>query len=146
MHTIATRANLEQHGTIRGASQYRSASSANGHSGLRLIYLLPKFTPTTQYSKNLSERQREALRRCHAGGDAQIEALLASAEALADSSHDMSFTSPHPSTILARTLIVQGDRDPLYPVEMSLEMAKAIPRSGLWIVPNSCHGTVIGER
>jgi pimeloyl-ACP methyl ester carboxylesterase len=41
---------------------------------------------------------------------------------------------------------VQGDRDPLYPVEISVEMAKAIPQSSLWIVPNSGHGPVIGER
>ena len=43
MHAIDTRANLEQYGTIRGAFQYRSASSASGHRGLGLIYLLPKF-------------------------------------------------------------------------------------------------------
>ena len=58
----------------------------------------------------------------------------------------MSFTPPHLSTIQARTLIVQGDRDPLYPVDLSVEMAKAIPRSSLWIVPDSGHGPVIGER
>lgn len=42
----------------------------------------------------------------------------------------------------ARTLIVQGDRDPLYPVELSVEMAKAIPQSSLWILPNSGHVAV----
>ena len=41
---------------------------------------------------------------------------------------------------------MQGDRDPLYPVEISVEMAKAIPQSSLWIVPNSGHGAVIGEK
>jgi pimeloyl-ACP methyl ester carboxylesterase len=58
----------------------------------------------------------------------------------------MSFTPPPLATIHARTLIVQGDRDPLYPVELSVEMAKAIPQSSLWIVPNGGHGPVIGER
>ena len=58
----------------------------------------------------------------------------------------MSFTPPHLATIQARTLIVQGDRDPLYPVELSVEMARAIPQSSLWIVPNGGHGPVIGER
>lgn len=58
----------------------------------------------------------------------------------------MNFTPPLLSTIQARTLIVQGDRDPLYPVEISVEMAKAIPNASLWIVPNSGHGPVIGER
>jgi pimeloyl-ACP methyl ester carboxylesterase len=58
----------------------------------------------------------------------------------------MNFTPPYLSTIQARTLIVQGDRDPLYPVEISVEMAKAIPRSSLWIVPNGGHGPIGGER
>lgn len=58
----------------------------------------------------------------------------------------MNFTPPYLSAIQARTLIVQGDRDPLYPVELSIEMAKAIPHSALWIVPNSGHGPVLGEQ
>jgi pimeloyl-ACP methyl ester carboxylesterase len=39
-------------------------------------------------------------------------------------------------------LIVYGDRDPLYPVEMATEMYRAIPRSALWVVPNGGHGPV----
>ena len=99
-----------------------------------------------QYSKSLPEQQWEILRQRHPGGDAQIHALLASTEAFADSYDDMSLTPPHLSTIRARTLIVQGDRDPLYPVELSVEMARAIPLSSLWIVPNGGHGPVIGAR
>jgi pimeloyl-ACP methyl ester carboxylesterase len=56
------------------------------------------------------------------------------------------FTPPHLATIYARTLIVQGHRDPLYPVELSVEMAKSIPHSSLWIIPNSGHGPVMGEK
>jgi pimeloyl-ACP methyl ester carboxylesterase len=46
------------------------------------------------------------------------------------------------AAIKARTLIVQGDRDLLYPVEISVEMYRAIPNSSLWIVPNDGHGPV----
>lgn len=99
-----------------------------------------------QYRVNVSEQQWGVLRRTHPGGDAQIQAILASTESFADSYDDMSFTPPQLSTIRARTLIVQGDHDPLYPVELSVAMAKAIPQSSLWIVPNSGHGPVIGER
>ena len=99
-----------------------------------------------QYSDSLPEAQWEALRRRHPGGDAQIRALLASTKAFAESYDDMSFTPPHLATIRARTLIVQGDRDPLYPVELSVEMAKAIPEASLWVVPKGGHGPVIGER
>jgi len=99
-----------------------------------------------RYPDTLTDTAWETLRRRHPGGDDQINAILASARAFADSYDDMNFTPPLLSTILARTLIVQGDRDPLYPVELSVEMAKAIPRSSLWIIPNSGHGPVIGER
>jgi pimeloyl-ACP methyl ester carboxylesterase len=98
-----------------------------------------------QYADNLSEAQHEALRRSHPGGDEQIKAILASTRAFADSYDDMSFTPPHLATIQARTLVVQGDRDSLYSVELSVEMVKAIPKSSLWIIPNARHGPVIGE-
>jgi pimeloyl-ACP methyl ester carboxylesterase len=99
-----------------------------------------------QYADNLPAAGRENLRRRHPGGDAQIEVLLASTKAFADSYDDMNFTPPYLGRITARTLIVQGDRDPLYPVEISVEMARAIPRSSLWIVPNAGHSPVVGAR
>jgi pimeloyl-ACP methyl ester carboxylesterase len=99
-----------------------------------------------RYRDDLSAAQREILRHSHPGGDPQIDALLASATAFADSYDDMNFTPPYLSTIQARTLIVQGDHDPLYPVELSVEMARAIKQSSLWIVPDSGHGPVIGDR
>ena len=98
------------------------------------------------YPDRLPAEERKSLRRRHPGGDAQIEALLASTKAFADSYDDMNFTPSCLGRITARTLIVQGDRDPLYPVEISVGMARAIPRSSLWIVPSAGHGPVAGER
>ena len=69
-----------------------------------------------RYPDSLSDRDWETMRRRHPGGDSQIQALLASVRAFADSYDDLNFTPPYLSTIQARTLIVQGDRDPLYPV------------------------------
>ncbi len=51
----------------------------------------------------------------------------------------MNFTPEHLSTIGARTLIVTGDRDPFYPVELAVELYRAIPRSSLWVVPEAMH-------
>jgi pimeloyl-ACP methyl ester carboxylesterase len=34
---------------------------------------------------------------------------------------------------------MQGDRDPIYPIELSLEMYRAIPKAALWVVPNGGH-------
>ena len=99
-----------------------------------------------QYPNSLTEQDWEMMRRRHPGGDPQIKTLLASTASFADSYDDLNFTPPYLSTIQARTLIVQGDRDPLYPVDISVEMAKAIPQSSLWIIPNGGHGPIGGER
>jgi pimeloyl-ACP methyl ester carboxylesterase len=99
-----------------------------------------------RYADALPESEWERLRRSHPGGDEQIRALLASTASLAESHDDMNFTPAQLSTIQARTLIVQGDHDPLYPIEISVEMAGSIPKSSLWIVPNAGHGPVIGAR
>jgi pimeloyl-ACP methyl ester carboxylesterase len=48
------------------------------------------------------------------------------------------------ATITARTLIVHGDRDPVYPIELALEMYRSIPSSALWVVPNGGHGRIFG--
>jgi pimeloyl-ACP methyl ester carboxylesterase len=42
-------------------------------------------------------------------------------------------------------LIVYGDRDPLYPVEMAVEMYRAIPHAALCVVPGGGHGPIFRE-
>ena len=84
----------------------------------------------------------ETMRRRHHFGDEQIRALWDWTRSLKDSHDDLNFTPADLAQIRARTLIVQGDRDFLYPVEMSVEMYRAIPHSALWIVPNGGHGPI----
>jgi pimeloyl-ACP methyl ester carboxylesterase len=62
-----------------------------------------------------------------------------------DSYDDMNFTPPSLSRIKTRTLIVYGDRDPLYPVQMAIDMYRAIPGSALWVVPNRGHGPIFSQ-
>jgi pimeloyl-ACP methyl ester carboxylesterase len=64
--------------------------------------------------------------------------------AMANGQAGMDFDAATLGTITARTLIVHGDRDPLYPVELALEMNRAIPQSQLWVVPNGGHGPIFG--
>ena len=92
----------------------------------------------------LSDADRNALRARHVHGDAQIAALYEITRGFAESYDDMAFTPPQLGRIAARTLIVHGDRDPLYPVELALELYRAIPRSALWVVPYGAHGPVFG--
>lgn len=96
-------------------------------------------------AENRSEAEWRQMREWHKHGDEQIRELWRQMNALKDSYDDMNFTPPYLSTITARTLIVHGDRDPLYPVNLAMEMYAAIPRSYLWIVPNGGHGPIFGE-
>jgi pimeloyl-ACP methyl ester carboxylesterase len=102
--------------------------------------IMGQLTPETR-----SEAEWQQMRQWHPQGDEQIRKLWGQMHALQDSYDDMNFTPPYLSTITARTLIVHGDRDPLYPVHLALEMYSAIPRSYLWVVPNGGHGPIFGE-
>jgi len=118
---------------------------------MAVVSATPYFPPQARaimrrYAESLPEEQLQILRRRHPGGEAQVRAILDSATSFGDSYDDLNFTSTDLAKITARTLIVQGDRDPLYPVELSLEMAEAIPHSETWIIPNAGHGPVIGAK
>jgi pimeloyl-ACP methyl ester carboxylesterase len=91
-----------------------------------------------------STAEWEELRKRHPGGDRQISALRRQAQRFADSHDDVCFTPPLLQQIAAETLIVFGDRDPLYPVRLAFDLRASIPRSYLWIVPNGGHGPIFG--
>lgn len=85
----------------------------------------------------------ESLRERHTGGDAQIQTLLDNFRAFADNHHDMDFTPARLSAIRARTLIVHGDRDDFFPIDIPVGLYRAIPDAGLWILPHTAHGGLL---
>jgi pimeloyl-ACP methyl ester carboxylesterase len=91
----------------------------------------------------VGEAEMDRMRRVHTR-PGQIEHLFAMCRGFADSYDDVSFTPPQLSTIDAKTLIVFGDRDPLYPVSLALEMYAALPHAALWVVPGGGHAPVFG--
>ena len=93
-----------------------------------------------------SDAEWAAERLRHTQGDDQIRMLFDQMRGLKDRHDDMAFTPPLLATITARTLIVHGDRDPLYPVELAIDMYRAIPSSALWVVPNGGHGPIFGAQ
>ena len=64
--------------------------------------------------------------------------------AWAESTDDMAFTPAELATITARTLVVAGDRDPLYPIAIARDLAAAIPGAALWFVEGGGHGPIFG--
>jgi pimeloyl-ACP methyl ester carboxylesterase len=94
----------------------------------------------------LPEAELKAMHARHHHGEAQIRALVRQAQAFQDSHDDVNFAAADLAGISARTLIVHGDRDPLYPVALAAELHAAIGGSHLWIVPNGGHGPIFGAR
>lgn len=97
------------------------------------------------YSESmLSEAERSRMRERHRR-DGQLDTLFSQVRAMPDGG-DPDFTPDVLMTITAPTLIVFGDRDPLYPVSIAFDLYQAIPNASLWIVPNGGHGPVFGDR
>ncbi len=101
--------------------------------------------------RTMTEDSRSAadwaeMRLRHHLGDDQIRALWRHAREFADDRDDMNFTAASLSSVTARTLIVHGDRDPLYPVELAVELLRGIPNAALWVVPSGGHGPIFGEQ
>lgn len=122
-------------------------------SAMVLVSATPHFPPplraaaaqfTQEALDRLSDVERNALRARHIHGDQQIARLYEMTRGFATSVDDMAFTPPQLGRIKARTLIVHGDRDPLYPVELAVELFRGIPDSALWVVPYGSHGPIFG--
>jgi pimeloyl-ACP methyl ester carboxylesterase len=82
---------------------------------------------------------REMYRECAKRGDEQIRQLITQFNALHENYDDMNFTAQSFSTITARTLVVHGDRDNFFPVEIAVSIYQSIPNAALWIIPNGDH-------
>jgi len=89
---------------------------------------------------------KEMYRECAERGDAQIRQLIGQFNGLHKNDDDMNFTAESLSTIEARTLIVHGDRDQFFPVEIAVSMFRAIPQAELWIIPGGDHVPVFDSR
>ena len=86
------------------------------------------------------------MRAQHVHGDDQIAALWKLPAAFAADATDMAFTAHQLAAIAAPALLVAGDRDPLYPVELAVQLYRGIPGASLCVVPNGGHGPIFNEQ
>ena len=94
----------------------------------------------------LPGRTRELYQSCAFRGENQMRGLVDRFRSLFGyNTDDVNFSATSLSTIRARTLIVHGDRDRLFPVEIPFEMYRRIPNSELWIVPGGDHNPIWGD-
>jgi pimeloyl-ACP methyl ester carboxylesterase len=95
--------------------------------------------------EKLSSEQLGNLRKSHPNDDTQIRQLFEYARHFAETYDDINFTTSDLSKIKAKTLLIQGDKDFLYPIDITIDMFKAIPTAALWIVPNAGHVPLIKD-
>jgi pimeloyl-ACP methyl ester carboxylesterase len=86
--------------------------------------------------EKMTQENFDQMRKFAKQGDDQVRALARIFYNFKDSYDDVYFTPPYLSTITARTLLVQGDRDDFIPPQMAIDLFRSIPRSYLWILPN----------
>jgi pimeloyl-ACP methyl ester carboxylesterase len=122
-------------------------------SRMVLVSAAPRFPEATRAAMRAFAAQErtptewEMMRAQHVLGDAQIEALWALGARFADDPDDMSFTAERLRAVTAKTLVVHGDRDFLYPVELAVEIYRGIPGAALYVVPGGGHGPIfLGEK
>ena len=98
----------------------------------RAIFRETSFDKMPRYVKDM-------YRECATRGEAQIGQLVEQFKAFHDNYDDMNFAASDLSAIRARTLIVHGDRDRFFPVEIAVSTYRSIPDAALWIVPGGDH-------
>jgi len=89
--------------------------------------------------RTMPPQVQEMYRECAKRGDEQIHQLITQFNAFHENYDDMNFTARDLSTITACTLVVHGDRDRFFPVEIPLSIYRSIPDAALWIVPGGDH-------
>lgn len=87
----------------------------------------------------MPQQVQEMYRECAKRGDEQIRQLITQFNALHENYDDMNFTAQSLSTITARTLVVHGDRDNFFPIEIPVKIFRSIPDAALWIIPGGDH-------
>jgi len=93
-----------------------------------------KLTPAV-WAQEIAQR-----RTLHRRSDEQVRALREQFYAFRLDTEDMALTDDDLARIRARTLVVHGDRDALFPVEIPLALYRGIPWAYLWILPGWGHG------
>ena len=113
---------------------------------LVLVGATPRFVDQTrEFIRGAATREAipppvlEFFRQCASRGDAQLDELLAQFRALGEMRDDPNFGAADLARITAPTLVVHGDRDEFFPVELAVEMYRGIPTAELWVVPRGDH-------
>lgn len=87
------------------------------------------------------DRWLSKLHEAQGGPEAWTTVIRRVGEALDPETSDHNHDPETLAKISQETLIVCGDRDPVAPLDQLLEMFRAIPQAGLWLLPYTTHVT-----
>jgi len=89
---------------------------------------------------------KEMYLECAKRGNEQIHQLITQFNALAENYDDMNFTLQSLSGITARTLVIHGDRDNFFPIDIPETISRSIPGASLWIISGGDHVPVYDSK
>ena len=85
------------------------------------------------------ENMKSHMEPLHPGGEKQIRMLVEQMRNIPNQTEDINFTPSLLATIKCPTLIIHGDRDKFFNIDIPTAYYNSIPNSYLWIVPDSGH-------
>lgn len=88
---------------------------------------------------SLPEEQKGFFLQLHPGGEEQVKVIFVQLQGLADNEDDFDLSTADLAGIGTKTLLVWGDRDPIYALTDAVEMYQSMPNAGLWVVPGREH-------
>lgn len=92
--------------------------------------------------EDLGKGWMNRMQKSHPRGEAQIRALLTQFRKLPTIHEDVNFTPPFLSAIKIPTLIIHGDRDSFFPIDIPVTSYESMPNSYLWVLPNFGHNYI----
>ena len=84
----------------------------------------------------------EAVVEWHPGRERQFRDLQRQIPQLAQVPPEQVLTTDDLSAVTTRTLVAFGDRDDINPVELAVELYRALPNAELWVMPNTWHNAM----
>lgn len=92
--------------------------------------------------ESLDAESKSFYRELHPGGDGQIKRLFVQLRGIADDYQEYTFPPESLASIPARTLLIWGDRDEYFSLDIAAELYRALPEAQLWVIPGQGHGAL----
>ena len=89
--------------------------------------------------ETLDAETKSFYRNQHPGGDEQISRLFSQLHEITENSKEFIFSPKDLSAITTPTLLIWGDRDDYFPIDIAVELYQTLPDAQLWVVPGQGH-------